>query len=142
MYKKFLLTTFLGLSALTNSKILRATEIKVNTAVDKKNKKKSEYENLSDSISNEQKPYVFISNDFKTPDIDELEYVTHLNGGSGGVYKLRDKQTGKFYTVKYSQDQDHLKEEITTDALYAAFDIKVPAFAVLKADQLLNIKQH
>ncbi|MBX9804850.1 MAG: ankyrin repeat domain-containing protein [Alphaproteobacteria bacterium] len=70
--------------------------------------------------------------------LDNLSYLEHLSGGSGGVFVLRDR-SGQKFTLKCGQNIIHMKEEITADALYRSAGIKVPAFAVY--DHLPNIQE-
>jgi ankyrin repeat protein len=66
----------------------------------------------------------------KFPDtLDKLSFVQHLAGGAGGVSILMDT-VGQKFTLKCGEQVAHLKEEITTDALYRSLEVRVPAFAV------------
>jgi ankyrin repeat protein len=61
--------------------------------------------------------------------LDHLAFEKHLAGGSGGVLVLKDP-TGKRYTLKGSNETDHIKEEIMADGLYHALGVPVPSFAI------------
>jgi 8-oxo-dGTP pyrophosphatase MutT (NUDIX family)/ankyrin repeat protein len=64
--------------------------------------------------------------------LDNLTYVKHLSGGSGGVHILKDED-GNLFTLKCDQNPDHMKEEILADALHQALGVRVPPFAVYDA---------
>ncbi len=73
---------------------------------------------------------VYQTNSFlDTQALGHLQYRTNLSGGSGGVdvYELG----GKRYTLKASQETDHINEEIMADGLYKSLGVPVPSFMVL-----------
>ncbi len=62
--------------------------------------------------------------------LSELSYDgTHMDGGGGGVYLLRDRHD-KRYVLKIGNQADQMKEEILADAISRALNVKVPNFAI------------
>ncbi|ARB92845.1 ankyrin repeat domain-containing protein [Legionella longbeachae] len=80
---------------------------------------------------------IFVSNAANaTPfpaDLSALEFIEHLDGGSGGVYRVQERTTGRQYTFKAHSDVNHLHEELISDALYQAAGCAVPDFAIITA---------
>lgn len=60
-------------------------------------------------------------------DVDALEVVKQLPG-STGAQLVRDPKTGAMFVRKRGANEEHLREEMTADAVYRAFGTNVPEF--------------
>ena len=74
--------------------------------------------------------YKIYGNDSFPTILNDLTFIEHKAGGSGGVNVLQSPITGEKFTFKCLLDPKQMKEEILSDALYRSLDIAAPDFAV------------